>query len=374
MAEKEDVVVSYGGGRGGFAIDDHVEYFKTMLQELPSPYEAQDTNRLVLAYLAVSALDLLNALHQVVAKDIIDWVYGLQVLPLNGDGNSTFEDEALYGFRGSTSIGLHFSSCGAPPLLYDGGHMAVTYSALAILRILGDDFSSVARKSVLKSVRALQQIDGSFCPVHLGAEKDVRFSFCAAAICMMLDDREAMDLEKVLEYVLSCQSYDGGFGLCPGLEPHGGATYCAVATLKLVGQLTPKSKNGDKFVALLPGHESLIGWCLRRQTETGGFQGRANKEADSCYAFWVGGSLQMLGGYNLCDKASLRSFLLSCQTKYGGFSKYPPTLGQTGFPDLLHSYYSICGFSLLEEPGLKSLCCELGISRCAADEFPLLIS
>jgi hypothetical protein len=29
---------------------------------------------------------------QVVAKDIIDWVYGLQVLPLNGDGNSIFED------------------------------------------------------------------------------------------------------------------------------------------------------------------------------------------------------------------------------------------------------------------------------------------
>jgi hypothetical protein len=48
----------------------------------------------------------------------------------------------------------------APPLLYDGGHMAVTYSALAILRILGDDFSSVACKSVLKSVQALQQIDG----------------------------------------------------------------------------------------------------------------------------------------------------------------------------------------------------------------------
>jgi geranylgeranyl transferase type-1 subunit beta len=65
----------------------------------------------------------------------------------------------------------------------------------------------------------------------------------------------------------------------------GGATYCAVATLKLVGRLAPKSENSDKFVALLPGHESLIGWCLRRQTETGGFQGRANKEADSCYAF-----------------------------------------------------------------------------------------
>lgn len=25
----------------------------------------------------------------------------------------------------------------------------------------------------------------------------------------------------------------------------------------------------------------------QRQTETGGFQGRANKEADSCYAFWL---------------------------------------------------------------------------------------
>ncbi len=33
------------------------------------------------------------------------------------------------------------------------------------------------------------------------------------------------------------------------------------------------------------------------------------------YGYRVGGSLQMLGRYNLCDKASLRSFLLSCQTK-----------------------------------------------------------
>jgi hypothetical protein len=31
------------------------------------------------------------------------------------------------------------------------------------------------------------------------------FEEVIAAICMMLDDREAMDFEKALEYVLSCQ-------------------------------------------------------------------------------------------------------------------------------------------------------------------------
>ncbi len=42
--------------------------------------------------LSIGQGGLLHFEVQVVAKDIIDWVYGLQVLPLNGDGNSTFED------------------------------------------------------------------------------------------------------------------------------------------------------------------------------------------------------------------------------------------------------------------------------------------
>ena len=31
------------------------------------------------------------------------------------------------------------------------------------------------------------------------------------------------------------------------------------------------------------------------QRQVGGFQGRVNKDPDTCYSFWVGASLKMLG-------------------------------------------------------------------------------
>lgn len=46
---------------------------------------------------------------------------------------------------------------------------------------------------------------------------------------------------------------DGGFGLKPGLESHGGATYCAVNSLKLL------EKTGSIF-----RKEKLINWLVHR--------------------------------------------------------------------------------------------------------------
>lgn len=49
-----------------FAHETHVLYFRdALLDQLPSPYESNDVNRVTLAYFALSALDLLNALDQV---------------------------------------------------------------------------------------------------------------------------------------------------------------------------------------------------------------------------------------------------------------------------------------------------------------------
>lgn len=73
-----------------------------------------------------------------------------------------------------------------PPISYDGGHLASTYSALSILRILGDDLSCVEHEAVLNTVRGLQQPDGSFCPVQLGAERDLRFTYCAGGVPSLL--------------------------------------------------------------------------------------------------------------------------------------------------------------------------------------------
>lgn len=63
---------------------------------------------------------------------------------------------------------------------YNGAHIAMTYAALSLLKILGDDLSRVHKKYVIGALKELQLDDGSFTPVHGGYEaNDMRFVFCA---------------------------------------------------------------------------------------------------------------------------------------------------------------------------------------------------
>lgn len=343
-----------------FDRDRHICFLEMMYQLLPSPYQEQEINRLTLAYFVVSGLHILRAIDRIDKEVVIDWVLSLQAHPKKA-GN--FENAGqFYGFHGSRSSQFQSNDNGPSEqeAILNGSHLASTYCALAILKIVGYDLSLIDSEFLLKSMKSLQQSDGCFMPIHTGAEKDLRFVFCAAAICSMLKNWSGIDREKAKEYILSCQSYDGGFGLIPGSESHGGATYCAVASLQLMGFLkeglpSTNSSCDDVNVPL------LLDWSLQRQALDGGFQGRINKPSDTCYAFWVGGVLRILGADKFMNEKALREFLLTCQSEYGGFSKFPRLL-----PDLYHSYYGFCAFSLLEESGLNPLCVELGMSGIAA--------
>lgn len=68
---------------------------------------------------------------------------------------------------------------------------------------------------------------------------------------------------KTADWVLSCQTYEGGFGAAPGHEAHGGYTFCGVASLVMLGQLHRCDI------------ESLMLWVSRKQLKLeGGFSGR----------------------------------------------------------------------------------------------------
>lgn len=154
--------------------------------------------------------------------------------------------------------------------------------------------------------------------------------YTACAISAMIGDWSGVDKERAISYILSCRGFEGGgFAQNPGFESHGGSTYCAVNALALMGAL-------DR----IPNKDKLVRWLLSRQVS--GFQGRINKDPDSCYSFWIGASLKALGAFDMVDKATLVSFLLSCQTRYGGFSKVPGY-----YPDPLHTYMSLCGLSFV---------------------------
>ncbi|KAK6234199.1 hypothetical protein QUC31_006605 [Theobroma cacao] len=360
-----------------FDRDRHVAFLEMMYNLIPHYYQSQEINRLTLAFFTISGLHLLQALDRVDKDRVANWVLSFQAHP---QSKAELKNGQFYGFHGSRTSQFPPDENGLSP--YNAGHLASTYCALAILKTVGYNLLTIDKESILISMRNLQQPDGSFMPLHVGAETDLRFVYCAAAVCFMLEDWSGMDREKAKEYILNCQSYDGGFGLSPGSESHGGGTYCAVASLRLMGYIEDDllSKNASSSIINVP---LLLDWSMQaplhsfaprvissspllfslkqRQATDGGFQGRANKASDTCYAFWIGAVLRILGGYKFIDKIALRSFLLTCQSEFGGFSKYPEMQ-----PDIYHSYYGCTAFSLLEEPGLNPLCAELGMTDLAA--------
>ena len=345
-------------------------YFLYCLRQLPAPYTSLDTNRLTLAYFCVAGLDLMGGLEEIDdVPGLIAWIYSQQVLcqtsasPARSDAGA---ESPAGGFRAHAMFGGPFRAEGLPPAnSFDSGHIALTYCALAILCILGDDLRGVDRDATLRHVRKLQDAHGCFRSVD-GGESDMRFVYCAAAICAILKDgalrgedlgeREAalgwvgMDAAEATRYIISSQTYEGALGMGPGTEAHGGSTYTGVAALSLMGMLHA-----------LPRRADALRWCVERQV--GGFQGRPNKDEDTCYSFWIGASMHMLGADALVDAEQLGAFAQRCQFPKGGLSKTPH-----GMPDVLHSYLALAGLSLARaHPKLAPLDPRLGMTQRACD-------
>lgn len=110
----------------------------------------------------------------------------------------------------------------------------------------------------------------------------MRFIYCACCISFLLKDWSGINKSLALDFINKSKNYDGAYAQIPGQESHGGSTYCAIASLKLMGYLDDEC---------LKSHENTLVWLLNRQTI--GFQGRVNKPEDSCYSFWIGASLDV---------------------------------------------------------------------------------
>ena len=347
-------------------------FLRFSVQCLPRAYESQDINHTMIIYYVMHALDILGLLHPtdtsarpIVSEQdrraLIEHIYSLQVC-------------ATPAARANDALGFGFA--GAPWAVPDGSRYrvasaATTFGALCLLRELGDDLARVDRDSVAEGLRHLQQPNGSFACAYQhkrlprGADAaeqcrsacedvgdcDLRFVFCACATCAMLGDWRGVDTAAATRYILACQAYDGAFGQGPLQEGHGGSTYCAVASLALMGRLD----------ALAPARRrALVRWLVSRQVS--GFQGRINKPPDTCYGFWIGASLAILRAHDpdvapgtpaaqvsFVDNTTLCNFLLTCQGPSGGFCKEEGT-----YPDLVHTCLSIAALSIVCFPPLFS--------------------
>lgn len=392
-----------------FLYDRHVNYLLKSLRKstFGTPPESAEAHRLSSLFFVVCGLDLLGALDSRLTRadkeEIIQWIYSYQVdvnhillppdlcspserveedgpRPSNGkklpettttdatsitvpiqatisiednnnhlrsDGTSQISNWAVKTKR-VAHAGFRASGMIDNEIPFDCGTLTMSYCALATLVILGDDLKRVDRKSIIEGMRELQLPDGSFRTSALGGENDMRIVYCAAAVSSLLNDWSGVDRDRCAKFIKRSLNHEGAFAQHPGSEAHGGSTFCALASLKLMSQLE-NTLSQDEI-------DKLIRWCVNRLDR--GFSGRPNKDQDTCYSFWIGACLVILNHFEFVEQNSLLDFILIAQEERGGLSKVPDF-----YSDPLHTCLGFAGLSFIDD----DLCLKKGISLLKID-------
>ena len=100
-------------------------------------------------------------------------------------------------------------------------HLATTYAAVNALCTLNTKraLQIINVKALLNWIRSLKQENGSFL-MHTDGEEDLRGTYCAITIAKLcnLEKLDPKLFENSAEWILRCQTYEGGFGATPGNE------------------------------------------------------------------------------------------------------------------------------------------------------------
>ncbi|KAE8452101.1 hypothetical protein EG329_001568 [Mollisiaceae sp. DMI_Dod_QoI] len=385
----------------------HVKYWQRCLKSvLPTGYTSMDSSRMTLGFFILSALDLLGSGAETFSEDerasIKDWILKCQHPNggFCGSPNHRYPDAA-------------YVDVGNGKQLMDPANLPATYFALLGLSFVGS-LEGIKGDDCLKWLKTLQREDGSFGELitqdgAIKGGRDMRYCYVATAIRWMLRGDEKLDeagregdidIDRLVNHIRAGQTYDGGIGESSRHEAHAGYTYCGIAALKLLNRLS--ESRDSQLVSGLTDVPSTIRWLVSRQIgytaeqdkeeeehlpqvklqgvymeevipvdeSFVGFNGRCNKRADTCYAFWVGAALNMLCQEQpqILNVQGIRRFLLEqTQHRIGGFGKCPGNP-----PDIYHSYLALAALATMNEPGLKPLDAALCISIQQKEKFELL--
>ncbi|NXT27668.1 FNTB farnesyltransferase, partial [Syrrhaptes paradoxus] len=206
-----------------------------------------------------------------------------------------------------------------------------------------------------------------------------RSAYCAASVASLTNILTPALFAGTAEWIARCQNWEGGIGGVPGMEAHGGYTFCGVAALVILkkehllnlrGLLVSATAAGwgcpcRHPVPLTPLCPPLQHWVTGRQMRfEGGFQGRCNKLVDGCYSFWQAGLLPLLHRalhargdaalsmtHWMFDQSALQEYiLLCCQCPAGGLLDKP---GKSR--DFYHTCYCLSGLAIAQHFGSGDL-------------------
>jgi len=91
----------------------------------------------------------------------------------------------------------------------------------------------------------------------------------------ILNSLQKVDVQKSNTFISSCQNFDGGYGCVPGAESHAGQIFCCIASLSIGHGLDAVDR------------DTLGWWLSERQCDSGGLNGRPEKQAGTNFSSFV---------------------------------------------------------------------------------------
>ncbi|KAL1537141.1 protein farnesyltransferase [Salvia divinorum] len=264
--------------------ENHIEYLTESLKQLGRNFYVLDANRPWLCYWIIQSIALLgDCVDDKLENGLIDFLSRCQ------------DQDGGYG--------------GGPGQM---PHLATTYAAVNALITVGgqNSLSSINREKLYNFLLRMKDASGGF-RMHDGGEVDVRACYTAISVASVLNILDDRLIQNVGDYIVSCQTYEGGIAGEPCSEAHGGYTFCGLAAMVLINE-------ADRLN--LP---ELLNWVMFRQGIEGGFQGRTNKLVDGCYSFWQGAVAAIIQRLHVTVKKQLGlpdTFELDCSTESGNES------------------------------------------------------
>eukprot|EP01041_Mallomonas_annulata_P004546 gene4546-9019_t len=227
----------------------HAKYLTAGLKSLPCGFVSLDSSRPWIIYWILQALYLLDEEPIHLYDDVISTLAHIQ----NKTG----------GFGGG---------------FMQISHSAPNFAAVLALCIIGTPtaLDTINRPAMYNFFMSIKEPRGQGFRMHIDGEVDTRGTYTVLAVARILNIMTPELCEGLVPYLLSCQTYEGGFGAEPGNEAHGGYNMCAFGALLILGEAQEQ-------------------WLINRQCRLeGGFQGRTNKLVDSCYSYWQGAAFVLL--------------------------------------------------------------------------------
>ncbi|KAH9816182.1 terpenoid cyclases/protein prenyltransferase alpha-alpha toroid [Melampsora americana] len=256
------------------AKEAHIEFIRSNLKELPTPFTVLDSSRSWLTFWISNSIEIEH-------KALIDTILSFQ------DPNG--------GFGGGPGQSAHLAST-----------FACTLALSSLLAksepvLVQQTWSKINRDKMYHWILSLKQSNGSFL-MQMNAEADVRGCYCVLIVSTLLNFLTPDLALGLSDFIAHSQTYEGGFSsgssiinpkpnhqhfsAVPFGESHGGYTSCGVLSHFLLKSLS-------NSIPITPiDYQACYRWLSSMQglpIEGGGFRGRTNKLVDGCYAWWCGG-------------------------------------------------------------------------------------